>query len=85
MMGFIVQLVIIGMWAATLVIHIRRLLRLAQLETLGVWHDQRLRRKLTRVWWWLGREEYWRDVQIDGLRCIQLTLMLFLMVWGVYA
>jgi hypothetical protein len=85
MMGFIIQFVVVGLWAATLFIHTRRLLRLAQLETLQTWHGRRLRRKLTRVWWWLGREEYWRGVQIDGLRCVQVTLMIFVMAWGIYA
>jgi hypothetical protein len=85
MMGLIVQLVIIGMWGAMLFIHARRLIRLAQLESLSAWQGRRLRGKLTRIWWWLGREEYWRGVQADGLCCMQLTIMLFLMVWGVYA
>jgi hypothetical protein len=84
MIGIIVQLAVVGMWAATLVIHTRRLLRLAQLETLEVWHGKRLRGKLTRVWWLLGRDEYWRAVQIDGARCLQMTLMIFLMAWGIY-
>jgi len=85
MMGIVVQLLIVAMWATILIIHTRRLLRLAQLETLEVWNGKQLRRKLTRVWWWLGREEYWRAVQADGVRCIQMTLMIFLIVWGVYA
>jgi hypothetical protein len=84
MLGSIVQLVIVVMWGAILIIHTRRLIRLAQLETLQAWHDRRLRRKLTRIWWWLGREEYWRGVQADGLRCMQITLLLFLMAWGIY-
>jgi hypothetical protein len=85
MLGIIVQLAIVGLWASMLIIHTRRLLRMAQLEVLQVWDGNRLRRKLTRLWWWLGREEYWRAVQVDGLRCTQMTLMLFLMVWGGYA
>ena len=84
MVGIIVQLAVVGMWAATLIIHTRRLLRLAQLETLEVWQGKRLRGKLMRVWWWLGRDEYWRAVQVDGARCIQMTLMIFLMAWGTY-
>jgi hypothetical protein len=84
MVGIIVQLAVVGMWATTLIIHTRRLLRLAQLETLEVWHGKRLRVKLTRVWWWLGRDEYWRAVQVDGARCLQMTLMIFLMAWGTY-
>ena len=84
MMGLFVQLAIIGIWAAALIIHARRLVRLAQLESLRPW-DHQLRRTLVRVWWWLGREEYWREVQSDGVRCMQLTLMLILMLWGIYA
>ena len=84
MMGLFVQLAIIGIWTAALVIHARRLVRLAQLESLRPW-DHQLRRTLVRVWWWLGREEYWREVQSDGVRCMQLTLMLILMLWGIYA
>lgn len=85
MMALVVQLVIVLIWGAMLTIQTRRLIRLAQLESLSAWRNQRLRRKLTRIWWWLGREEYWRGVQIDGLRCMQLTLMLFLLAWGIYS
>jgi len=85
MIEMIVQLVIVGMWASMLAIHTRRLLRLAQVESLVLWGEHRLKPKLNRVWWWLGREEYWREVQVDGLRCLQMTFMLFMMVWGVYA
>ena len=84
MIGFIVQLVIVGMWATMIIIHTRRLLRLSHIESLTAWGSRQLRHKLTRVWWWLGREEYWRDVQTDGLRCMQMTFMLFLMAWGIY-
>ena len=85
MIEMIVQLVIVGMWASMLAIHTRRLLRLAQVESLALWGERRLKPKLNRVWWWLGREEYWREVQVDGLRCLQMTFMLFMIVWGVYA
>lgn len=84
MVESIVQLVIVGMWAVILAIHTRRLLRLAKVESLAQWGERRLRPKLDRVWWWLGREEYWRAVQADVLRCMQLTFMLFLMAWGMY-
>jgi hypothetical protein len=85
MVELIVQVMIVGIWAAMLAIHTRRLLRLAHVESLAQWGERRLRPKLNRVWWWLGREEYWRAVQADVLRCMQLTFMLFLMVWGVYS
>jgi len=84
MVESVVQLVIVGMWAVILTVHTRRLLRLAKVESLAQWGERRLRPKLDRVWWWLGREEYWRDVQADVLRCMQLTFMLFLMAWGIY-
>lgn len=85
MVANIGQLAIVAMWAAMLVIHTRRLLRLAQVETLALWGERNLRPKLDRVWWWLGREEYWRAVQIDVSRCLQMTFMIFLMAWGFYA
>jgi hypothetical protein len=85
MIEILIQLVIVGMWAAMLGIHTRRLLRLAQVELPTLWGERHIRPKLNRVWWWLGREEYWRAVQVDGLRCMQMTFMLFLIVWGVYA
>ncbi|MBK9712561.1 MAG: hypothetical protein IPO81_14805 [Kouleothrix sp.] len=85
MVALIVQFVIVGMWASMLVIHTRRLIRLAQVESLTQWGERRLRPKLNRVWWWLGREEYWRAVQIDGARCMQMTLIMFLMAWGIYS
>jgi hypothetical protein len=85
MIELIVQLVIVALWTAMLIVHTRRLLRLAQVESLAQWGERRLRPKLNRVWWWLGREEYWRAVQVDVLRCMQMTLMMFLMAWGLYS
>lgn len=85
MIELVVQLAIVGIWTAMLVIHTRRLLRLAQVESLAQWGERRLRPKLNRVWWWLGREEYWHGVQIDVLRCLQMTFMMFLLAWGLYA
>jgi hypothetical protein len=84
MVELIVQLVIVGLWAAMLTIHTRRLLRLAQVESLTQSGERRLRPMLDRVWWWLGREEYWRAVQVDVVRCLQMTFMIFLMAWGIY-
>jgi hypothetical protein len=85
MIELIVQLAIVGIWAAMLIIHTRRLLRLAQVESLAQWGERRLRPKLNRVWWWLGREEYWSAVQVDVLRCMQMTVIMFLMAWGLYS
>ena len=78
------QLVIVSLWAAMLVIHTRRLLRMANVE-LKSRPVRLLRPQLHKVWWWLGREEYWRAVQIDVMRCMQMTFMVFLLVWGMYA
>lgn len=84
MVVFLVQLAIVGLWAAVLCIHTRRLLRLAKVEVAFQSSDQYLRHRLERVWWWLGREEFWHAVHIDGLRCTQMTIMVFLMAWGAY-
>ncbi|HNP72309.1 MAG TPA: hypothetical protein PLO33_01825 [Kouleothrix sp.] len=84
MVEFVVQLTIVGIWATMLVIHTRRLLRLANIE-LKSRSTKQLRPQLNRMWWWLGREEYWRAVQVDVMRGLQMTLMVFLMVWGIYA
>ncbi|KPV52912.1 hypothetical protein SE17_12685 [Kouleothrix aurantiaca] len=84
MVGFVVQVAIIAIWAAMLVIHTRRLLRLANIE-LKNRTARPIRPQLHRVWWWLGREEYWRAVQVDVLRGMQMTFMMFLLVWGIYA
>ena len=81
MIAMFVQIGIIGLWATMLALHTRRLFRLAHVET----HQQNkhLRQQLSRVWWWLGREEFWRNVQIDTARCLELTLMVFLIASGV--
>ena len=81
MITMLVQVGIIGLWATMLVLHTRRLFRLAHVEA----HRQNkpLRQQLSRVWWWLGREEFWRNVQHDALRCLELTLMVFLIALSV--
>lgn len=81
MVELIVQIVVITLWGAMIAIHTRRLLRLARIEA-PVFLRRELRQNLSRVWWWLGREEFWRAVQIDGMRCTQITLMLFLLALG---
>lgn len=85
MIELIVQLVIVSIWAAMLIIHTRRLFRLAHVELKTTRTAKQLRPQLHRMWWWLGREEYWRAVQVDVLRGMQMTLMVFLLVWGMYA
>lgn len=80
MMTHMLLLVISTIWAATLIIHTRRLLRLAKVAQLQ--RATRLRTGLNRIWWWLGQDEFWHDVQADGLRAVELTLMIFLVAWG---
>ena len=82
MVELIVQIVVITLWGAMFVIHTRRLLRLARIEAPVSLRGRELRQNLSRVWWWLGREEFWRAVQVDGMRCTQMTLMLFLLALG---
>ncbi|MFO7168532.1 MAG: hypothetical protein DIU80_010975 [Chloroflexota bacterium] len=77
-----VQLAVVLLWAGVLGVHTRRLLRLARVEVPGLWRDPLRRSKLARLWWWLGREEFWRAVQADGVYCMQLTVMVFLLAWG---
>jgi hypothetical protein len=77
----IIQLAIIGAWGALLLMHTRRLYRLA---TVPVTSDRRLylRSKAERMWWWLGREEFWARMQRDTARCIETTLMVLLISLG---
>ncbi|MEM8530371.1 MAG: hypothetical protein AAGF95_05970 [Chloroflexota bacterium] len=74
----VVQIVIIGIWAVMLGVHTRRLFRLAKVEVLRNRQRGPIRQQLGRVWWWLGREEFWENVQVDSLRCVQVTVMLFI-------
>ena len=73
MVGYLIQLAVVGLWGCILVVHTRRLLRLAQVHAPRIWRDSSRRKKLARLWFWLGREEFWRAVQADGLRCTQLS------------
>ncbi len=84
MVALLVQCAIISLWAATLSVHMRRLFRLAGIAVPAILRERRLRHELERMWWWLGREEFWRAVQSDSLRCLQLTLMIFILVWGTH-
>jgi hypothetical protein len=79
--AMLIQVVIVAMWGAVLALHTRRLLRLAHAEVESGTLDQHLRRRMHRVWWWLGRDEFWRKVQDDTCHCLQITLMLFLLAW----
>jgi hypothetical protein len=78
----LLQLAIVGAWAATILRHTRRLLRLAQANSAWASRDQTVRPLADRIWWWLGREEFWGTAQVDTLHCLELTLMAFLLVYG---
>ena len=79
----VVQMSIVAIWSAILVLHTRRLVRLTRVVAFAAPREQVLRYRLRRVWWWLGREEFWSAVKRDTLRCLQLTLMLVLLIWGI--
>jgi hypothetical protein len=81
-MALLLQLMIAGVWATTLVMQTRRLFRLACVAQLRQWEEVRLRSGINRIWWWLGQDEYWRGVQPDCLKAIELSLMIFLIGWG---
>lgn len=81
-MATLFQLIIAGVWAGTLVTHTRRLFRLACVAQLRAWERQPVRSGLSRVWWWLGKDEFWDAVRIDCLRAIELTAMIGLIAWG---
>ena len=81
MMARIVQMAIIVVWAAPVVLHSRRLVQLAHINTRLAPGGQFLRQHLQRIWWWLGREEFWRAVQADTVRCLEITLMILLLAW----
>jgi len=72
----VVQMSIVAIWAAMLVLHTRRLMRLTRVVAYAAPHEQVLRYRLRRAWWWLGRKEFWSTVSRDTLRCLQLTLLL---------
>lgn len=79
MFALLLQLSITCIWGATIGVHTRRLLRLAHFEFGGGQGGELLRHRLDRVWWWLGRAEFWSDLQHDCLRSLQLTLLIFLL------
>jgi hypothetical protein len=82
-MPTLLHLVMTGVWGMTLIIHTRRLWRLACVEQLRHWEDeQRLRTGWNRIWWWLGQDEFWNEVRADCLKAIEITLMIFVLAWG---
>jgi hypothetical protein len=81
MMATILQMAIVVIWAAPFVLHSRRLVQPAHIDSGWTPRGQYLRQHLQRIWWWLGREEFWRAVQADTIRCVELTLMILLLAW----
>jgi hypothetical protein len=81
MIEFLVQCSIVSIWVVLLAVHTRRLLRLAHIEVANRSH-QPMRNQLGRLWFWLGREEFWHSVYPDGIRCAQLTLLVLICAIG---
>jgi hypothetical protein len=82
LMPMLLHLMIIGVWGVTLVSHTRRLLRLACVAQLRRWEETRLRMGFKRIWWWLGQDEFWLGVRNDSLKAIEISLMIFMIAWG---
>jgi hypothetical protein len=77
MFPLVFEVMLIGIWSMTLVYQGRRLVRLSKAgDRQWPW-----RFRLSRLWWWLGREEFWTGVRADSLRCVQLTMLLFMLTW----
>jgi hypothetical protein len=81
---FVAHMSIAVLWAAIFVLHTRRLVRLTRVIAFDAPRDHVLRHRLRRVWWWLGREEFWSAVGRDALYCVQITLMLVVMIWSLW-
>lgn len=76
-MELMAELMLIGVWGTILVIHTRRLYRLAAVPVTAE-RKVYLRHKASRMWWWLGRHEFWPPTQRDAVRCLEFTLMVLL-------
>ncbi len=76
-MGAVIQLLLIGVWGAAVGLHVRRLYRLAVVPVASE-RSHFVRNKARRMWWWLGRDEFWDALRRDTLRCLEVTLMLLL-------
>jgi hypothetical protein len=74
-------LLLISVWAIPLSLHTRRLFRLAVVPLVA---DRRLyvRSKAQRIWWWLGRDEFWTALRRDVLRAIEASLLIALIALG---
>lgn len=81
-MAAILQISMVGVWGALVLIHMRRLFRLACVDQLRRWEGMRFRSGLNRIWWWLGQDEFWHAVRIDCARCLLLTALIFVEAWG---
>jgi hypothetical protein len=81
-MPVLLQLLLAGVWASTVIVHMRRLFRLACVAQLRNWEEVRLRSGWNRIWWWLGQDEFWTRVRYDTWQAIQVTLMIFLIAWS---
>jgi Putative mono-oxygenase ydhR len=79
MTAILVQTAITVLWGTLIILHTRRLFRLAHVDR----ETSRRNQHVHRLWWWLGREEFWRKVQIDTWRCLELTLMIVLLAWTI--
>lgn len=80
-MQTLIQLLIVGVWLATLSVHLRRLYRIASVPA-QIDRERYLRTKAERMWWWLGREEFWRNTQRDIWRCLEANLMVIILAVG---
>ena len=76
-MGAVIQLLLIGVWGVAVGLHVRRLYRLAVVPVVAD-RSHFVRSKARRMWWWLGRDEFWEELRRDTLRCLEATLMLAL-------
>lgn len=77
----VVQLLLISVWGIPLLAHLRRLYRLAAVPV-SADRSFYVRSKARRMWWWLGRDEFWEAMRRDVLRCVEVTLMVALVAVG---
>ncbi len=81
-MEVLLQLLVAGVWTLTFVNGLRRLVRLARVSHLQRWNaDVRVRSGLSRIWWWLGQEEFWKETRYDAAQALQVSLLVFFFVW----
>jgi hypothetical protein len=78
MLATLIQIAVAALWGIVLASHICRLARLAYVAEVHATREPYLRRYAQRMWW-LGREEFWRRVEFDTCRCLEITLLAFLL------